>query len=142
MGDLGLEDPLEKGMAAYSSILAWRIPWTVGSWVRHDWATFTFNFTCNWYLVSCGRYFFFFFKLNQTASSPAVKPIYWHWVVVKRSAALSSGHQARSSVQLVLREPQALDGFLWCIFKGTVREVESQGTWSALAQSSPWLMVR
>ena len=24
----GLEDPLEKGMAAHSSILAWRIPWT------------------------------------------------------------------------------------------------------------------
>ena len=37
VGDLGLEDPLEKGMAAYSSILAWRIPWTVGSQrVRHD----------------------------------------------------------------------------------------------------------
>ena len=26
--DLGLEDPLEKGMATHSSILAWRIPWT------------------------------------------------------------------------------------------------------------------
>ena len=25
---LGQEDPLEKGMAAHSSILAWRIPWT------------------------------------------------------------------------------------------------------------------
>ena len=25
---LGLEDPLEKGMATHSSILAWRIPWT------------------------------------------------------------------------------------------------------------------
>ena len=25
---LGREDPLEKGMAIYSSILAWRIPWT------------------------------------------------------------------------------------------------------------------
>ena len=24
---LGWEDPLEKGMAAHSSILAWRIPW-------------------------------------------------------------------------------------------------------------------
>ena len=24
---LGQEDPLEKGMAAHSSILAWRIPW-------------------------------------------------------------------------------------------------------------------
>ena len=25
----GWEDPLEKGMATQSSILAWRIPWTV-----------------------------------------------------------------------------------------------------------------
>ena len=26
---LGQKDPLEKGMATLSSILAWRIPWTV-----------------------------------------------------------------------------------------------------------------
>ena len=25
---LGQEGPLEKGMAAHSSVLAWRIPWT------------------------------------------------------------------------------------------------------------------
>ena len=25
---LGWEDPLEKGIATHSSILAWRIPWT------------------------------------------------------------------------------------------------------------------
>ena len=25
---LGQEDPLEKGLATHSSILAWRIPWT------------------------------------------------------------------------------------------------------------------
>ena len=25
---LGWEDPLEKGMATHSSILAWRLPWT------------------------------------------------------------------------------------------------------------------
>ena len=25
---LGWEDPLEEGMAAHSSILVWRIPWT------------------------------------------------------------------------------------------------------------------
>ena len=25
---LGQEDPLEKGMATYSSMLAWKIPWT------------------------------------------------------------------------------------------------------------------
>ena len=28
---LGWEDTLEKGMATHSSILAWRIPWTVES---------------------------------------------------------------------------------------------------------------
>ena len=42
---LGREDPLEKGMATHSSILAWEIPWTeepgglqsMGSQrVRHD----------------------------------------------------------------------------------------------------------
>ena len=42
----GWEDPLEKGMATYSSILTWRIPWAVWSMglprVRHNWATFTF----------------------------------------------------------------------------------------------------
>ena len=28
---LGQEDPLEKGLATHSSILAWRIPWTKDS---------------------------------------------------------------------------------------------------------------
>ena len=41
-------DPLEKRKATHSSILAWRIPWTIqymGSQrVGHDWATFTFFF--------------------------------------------------------------------------------------------------
>ena len=32
---LGLEDPLEKGMAAHSDILACKIPWTEGA----QWAT-------------------------------------------------------------------------------------------------------
>ena len=45
---LGWEDPLEKGKATHSSILAWRIPWTVitmGSQrIRHECATFTFTF--------------------------------------------------------------------------------------------------
>ena len=31
---LGWEDPLEKGKAPHSSILAWRIPWTVKSWTQ------------------------------------------------------------------------------------------------------------
>ena len=47
---LGQKDPLEKGMATHSSILAWRTPWTEESGglpstgsqrVRHDGATNT-----------------------------------------------------------------------------------------------------
>ena len=50
---LGWEDPLEEGMATYSSILAWRILWTEGpGWLQfvglqrvgHDWATNTFTY--------------------------------------------------------------------------------------------------
>ena len=37
---LGWEDPLEKGTATHSSVLAWRIPWTLKSMgsqrIRHD----------------------------------------------------------------------------------------------------------
>ena len=48
---LDWEDPLEKGTATHSSILAWRIPWTKEPGtlqsmglqrVRHDWVTFSF----------------------------------------------------------------------------------------------------
>ena len=46
---LGWEDSLEKEKATYSSILAWRISWTVQSLeslrVGHDRASFTFTFT-------------------------------------------------------------------------------------------------
>ena len=54
VGSLGWEDPLGKGMATHSSILAWRIPWTgesgglqfMGSQrVRHDRVIITFTFT-------------------------------------------------------------------------------------------------
>ena len=49
---LGYEDPMEKGLATPSSILAWKIPWTEEPGglqstdlprVGHDWATNTFT---------------------------------------------------------------------------------------------------
>ena len=47
---LGREDPLLKGMAADSSIFAWRIPWTDHG-IPHNWLTNTFTntltFTCS-----------------------------------------------------------------------------------------------
>ena len=50
---LGQEYPLEEGIAAHSSILAWRIPMDRGTWqatvhriarVKHDLATNTFTY--------------------------------------------------------------------------------------------------
>ena len=49
---LGWKDPLEKEMAAHSSILAWRIPWTqetgglqsTGLWSLTRLSDFTFTF--------------------------------------------------------------------------------------------------
>ena len=62
---LGWENPLEKGMAIHSSILAWRIPWTeesgrlesMGSQrVRQDWATNTFTFCYSRRVAQGGPY--------------------------------------------------------------------------------------
>ena len=58
---LGQEDPLEKGMATHSNILAWRIPCTEEPGrlqsmglqkVRHNWAINT----CAWHYALCWGY--------------------------------------------------------------------------------------
>ena len=71
---LGQEDPLEKGMAVYSSILAWRIPRTEepGSLqsmglqrVGHDWATNTSTPTTSKHFLTYFHTFSFsFFKIT------------------------------------------------------------------------------
>ena len=73
---LGWEDPLEKGKATHSSVLAWRIPWTIQSMGlrrgRHDWVTFTFTVS---YLENTGtaelhsrQYAFSFFSWSHSHS--------------------------------------------------------------------------
>ena len=65
---LSWEDPLEKGMATHSSILAWRVSWTVetdglqsmGSQrVGHNWVTNTLCFPKAWVLGDCPLLFNF-----------------------------------------------------------------------------------
>ena len=41
---LGWEDPLEKGKATHSSILAWRIPWTVHGVAKNQTQLSDFHF--------------------------------------------------------------------------------------------------
>ena len=66
---LGLEDPLEKGLAIHSSILAWRIPWTKEPGrlqamglqrVGHNWVTFAHSLAGMWNEYNCALVWTFF----------------------------------------------------------------------------------
>ena len=63
---LGWDDCLEKGKATHSSILAWRIPWTVYSMelqrVGHEWPTFTFSLFYKLVSAVTNDNLFFYFK--------------------------------------------------------------------------------
>ena len=58
-----------EGNSYPSSILTWRIPWTIQSMglhrVWHNWATFTFN------VVKCKHCFFFFFHICMFFNKPS-----------------------------------------------------------------------
>ena len=88
---LGLEDPLEKGIATHSSILTWRIPWTeepgglqfVGSQrVRHDWATNTTTTTTNQQF--CTQFTVLYFKLcwNNCVVSVTWGIKFWRFILI------------------------------------------------------------
>ena len=47
---LGWEDPLEKGKATHSSILAWRIPWAIVYGVTKSWIQLS-DFHFHWHLI-------------------------------------------------------------------------------------------
>ena len=71
---LGWEDPLEKGTATHSSILAWRIPWTVESVgsqrVGHHWVTFislqNVNRSYHWMVGLQENLYFMYFQTFKT----------------------------------------------------------------------------
>ena len=74
---LGWEDPLEKGKATHSSILAWRIiPWTEKPG-ECDWATntFTFFFSKHMYQVS-----FLYLWMRGGSMETRMENIFFPWV--------------------------------------------------------------
>ena len=83
---LGWEDPLEKGMATHSNILAWRISWTEESGrlqftgsqrVRHDWATSNTVCLHVWFLkTSCPISSSSTWELQRHILGPHPRPIY------------------------------------------------------------------
>ena len=54
---LGWEDPLEKGKATHSSILAWRIPWTEEPWGHKE------SDTTEWLTLSLSNFSYGFLIL-------------------------------------------------------------------------------
>ena len=94
------EDPLEKGMATHSSILAWEIPRTEGpsglqsmgsQRIRHDWETNWNNYTkCNElkynynYSAQCEVIFFFFSLLRVLVATCRNTPCHVGPLIVAR----------------------------------------------------------
>ena len=109
---LGWEDPLEKGTATHSSILAWRIPWTeetVGlqsvrlQRVRHD---FHFHFSLS--------------PVAQTVKNPLAMQETWVWSLGRKDP-LEKGMATHFSI-LAWRIPWTEEpGRLWSIELHRVR---------------------
>ena len=102
---LGWEDPLEKEKATYSSILAWRIPWTVQSMgsqrVGQNSAPFTFTFIIssrqpNPSSLSSGSY-----PLSPTQLLPSCTPFQ-----SKRSSLLAWKHVFTSPIFKIMLSKQ------------------------------------
>ena len=95
----GQEDPLEKGMAIHSRILAWRIPWTdepgglqsMGSQtVRHDWS--------DWALIGRTPALLFAHCLWQGSPTPGPQTGTGPWLVRNWSAQQDVGGRWASEV--------------------------------------------
>ena len=90
---LGWEDPLEKGTATHSSILAGEIPWTEGpgrlqsvgsQWVGHSWATNTFTFKDKHVRYECSY---------QSYGSDILKSVLFHTYIVCKPPHNTQQHQ-------------------------------------------------
>ena len=86
---LGREDPLEEETATYSSILAWRIPWTeepvgYGAWgLKESDKTERLSTHCFFFPVSFTVVKFLYFlqektKQNKTTTTTKKNPIIWN----------------------------------------------------------------
>ena len=94
------KDPLEKGKATYSSILAWWIPWTTFHEVakrRTHWATFTFSFLI---LIHPSIHLF----THQFNKYPTILELCWvpdiQWWVRQDSSSVSADVRTVSTVEL------------------------------------------
>ena len=124
---LGWEDPLEKGMATHSSILAWRIPWTeepgriqfIGyQRVGHEWVTFSSSHVWMWELDykenwAPKNWCFWTVVLEKTLESPldckGFQPVHpkgnQSWVLIGRTDV-----EAETPI---LRPPDAKSWLIW-----------------------------
>ena len=137
---LGWEDPLEKGKATHSSILAWRIPWTVQSMgserVGHNWATFTFTFsgyrTLNMMWRVCNS------EIMPHLEDRKRRAVKWHVVVDSRPGGgwgqwgKTGGRQRSKATEMRCRVP---------LFK-SVHVSSAQSLSHVLLFATPWTAAR
>ena len=129
---LGLEDPLQEGIAAYSSILAWKIPWTeepgrlqsMGSQrVGHDWETKHRTGHCYMSLgrslpffepESCSVLSDFLWFMEYTVHSIQFNSIHSNWTIQSNSPGQNTGVGSLSLPQGIFPTQGSNPGVLHC----------------------------
>ena len=97
---LGWEDPLEKGKATHSSILAWRIPWTTVHGVTESWtwlSDFHFQFLSDPWRWDWGR--------AMTTHSKAREMLRWLFLFKDTMGVLEDRYDFRTIHCLSVSEP-------------------------------------
>ena len=109
---LGQEDPLKKGMATHSSILAWRIPWTeepgglqsMGSErVRQDWVRQgrrIYKYEYNW-VNTLGCWIMEFLKKNTSSLNSEWKIALVFTCLVSCTSIISSTPNSEWTLNLI-----------------------------------------
>ena len=123
------EDPLEKGKATHSSILVWRIPWTVWSTgsqrVGHEWVTFTFTLvTCMYCVLSCFSFVWLFVIQWMGASQAPLSMRFTRQEYWCRLSCPPPGHLPNSGIQSASLATPALAGEFFFFI--------TSATWEAL----------
>ena len=93
---LGWEEPLEKGKATHSSILAWRIPWTVQSMELQRLSDFLFlsflSYFTNWDTANEGNYIFKRIQANTFEISPLKEELGEEFILASQKAVFVLGN--------------------------------------------------
>ena len=134
---MGQEDPLEKGMATHSSILAQRIPWTERSLVSYSpWGRKELDTMSDFHFTSLGRF------VNCVHVQLFASPWTARHLVHGDSPGKNTGVGFHALLQGIFSTQGSNSGLLHCrqiLYRVSDRKPKEMATHSSiLARKTPW----